>query len=298
MSGRRRTGRRRTGPTGLTGGRSFLLFGGVSRPVPPVARLCVSNPRYRIQFPPAQTEKLGQDEVTFRLIEGGGETVLRFHDYAAIYDRPGLYEQLFYDRLRCCSPAKVGEILSQTLRAAGETASELRVLDLGAGNGMMGEVLKRHGVARLIGTDILPEAQAACFRDRPEVYDEYYVADFTDLPAGTAERIDEWRVDCLTTVAALGFGDIPPAAFARAMKFLRPGGWAAFNIRDTFLDQSDSGGFSRFVRELIQSEYLEVFHLEKYRHRLGMEGTPLFYFALVGRKTGEIPPEFLARFDE
>lgn len=257
----------------------------------------MSKSRYRIQFPPANTERVKQGEVTFRLIEDGRPNELRFHDYAAIYERPGLYEQLFYDRLRCCSPRKVGDILAQTLHAAGESISELRGLDLGAGNGMMGEVLKKLGMSRLVGTDILPEARDACFRDRPEVYDEYYVADFTDLPAETVERIDEWQIDCLTTVAALGFGDIPPAAFAQAMHFVRPGGWVAFNIRDTFLERSDSGGFSRFVRELIQSEYLDVFHLEKYRHRLSMEGSPLLYFALVARKTTEIPPDFLANFE-
>ena len=41
--------------------------------------------------------------------------------------------------------------------------TELRVIDLGAGNGMMGEVLKREGVARLVGADIIPEAREAAF---------------------------------------------------------------------------------------------------------------------------------------
>jgi len=35
----------------------------------------------------------------------------------------------------------------------------LRVLDLGAGNGVMGEELKKHGASRLIGADIIYEAQ-------------------------------------------------------------------------------------------------------------------------------------------
>ena len=51
--------------------------------------------RYRIQFPPSNSEKLGQDEVYFTLIEDGEEKRLRFHDYDGIYKRPGLYEQLF-----------------------------------------------------------------------------------------------------------------------------------------------------------------------------------------------------------
>lgn len=249
--------------------------------------------RYRIQFPPQDSNHLEQDEITFSIIEGDSETKLRFHDYAQIYKRPGLYEQLFYDRLKCVSPTKVGQILKHTLDGCGKVFNELRVLDFGAGNGIMGEVLKGYGVSRLVGADILPEAREACFRDRPGVYDEYYVADFMGLDDESTEAIASWSIDCLTTVAALGFGDIPPEAFLKALRFVRPGGWVAFNIKETFLDASDTTGFSRLVRELIFSEYLDTYHIEKYRHRLSMEGAPLYYFALVARKVGEIPGRHL-----
>jgi len=253
--------------------------------------------RYRIQFPPSDTQKLEQDEVSFFVIEDGEKRRLRFHDYDHIYRRPGLYEQVFYDRLKCSSPEKVSQILKQTLESHHVNFSELRVLDLGAGNGMMGECMKQYGVARLIGVDIIPEAREACFRDRPEIYDEYYVADFTNLAPEVEEEIDDWSVDCLTSVAALGFGDIPPSAFFRALRFLKTDGWVAFNIKETFLDNSDTSGFSRAVRELIFSEYLDIYHLEKYQHRLSMEGNPLYYFALIAQKTAKIPDDFLQRLE-
>lgn len=251
--------------------------------------------RHRIQFPPYDANHLDQDEVTFAVFEDGRKVELRFHDYAQIYLRPGLYEQLFYDRLKCGSPRKVGEILKHTVDGCGQVFSELRVLDLGAGNGMMGEVMKGYGVSRLVGADILPEAKEACYRDRPGLYDEYYVLNFTELTQDLTEEIDSWSIDCLTTVAALGFGDIPPSAFLQALSFVRPGGWVAFNIKESFLDKSDRSGFSRLVRELIFSEYLETYHIEKYRHRLSMEGTPIYYFALVAQKGNEIPAGFLER---
>ncbi|MDA8746326.1 class I SAM-dependent methyltransferase [Rubripirellula amarantea] len=251
--------------------------------------------RHRIQFPPIGSHDLGQDEAYFYVVDEAQEKKckLLLHDYDQIYERAGLYEQLFYDRLKCTSPAKVAGILHRTLAAVGEYPSELRVLDLGAGNGMMGEELKAHGVARLVGVDIIAEARDATTRDRPGLYDEYYVADFTNLDADTEEKIAEWNIDCLTSVAALGFGDIPPAAFMQGLKFVKEGGWVAFNIKETFLDASDNTGFSRFIRELIFSEYLDVFHLERYRHRLSMEGLPLFYYALVARKSADIPDDFL-----
>lgn len=258
------------------------------------SKIQASHPiRHRIQFPPIESHLIPQDEVYFHIVEQQERYRLRFHDYAEIYKRAGLYEQLFCERLKCSSPQKVGEILQRTVVAAGERLSELRVLDLGAGNGMMGEVLKQEGVARLIGADIIPEARDAADRDRPGVYDDFYVADFTNLSQTDRESLSNWSINCLTTVAALGFGDIPPLAFLTALQFVQNDGWVAFNIKETFLERSDTSGFSKFIRELIFSKYLELFHLEKYRHRLSMEGTPLFYYALVARKRAEIPKELM-----
>ncbi len=248
---------------------------------------------HRIQFPPAGGHDLGQDEAYFFVTEEGKRTRLRFHDYCEIYNRPGLYEQIFYDRLKCSSPRKVTQILKSALDAEGENISELRVLDLGAGNGVMGEELKVHAVARMVGADIIPEAKMAADRDRPGLYDEYYVSDFSNLPQADGEALDNWSFNCLTSVAALGFGDIPPQAFLPAMRMIADGGWLAFNIKDSFLDRTDDSGFSRFIRELIFSKYIDIHHLERYRHRLSMEGLPLHYFALVARKAAQIPVDFL-----
>jgi hypothetical protein len=59
------------------------------------------------------------------------------------------------------------------------------------------------------------------------------------------------------------------------------------------LDSSDETGYSKTIRELIFSEFLDIYHLERYRHRLSIEGEPLFYFAIAGRKNADIPEDFL-----
>jgi SAM-dependent methyltransferase len=253
--------------------------------------------RYRIQFPALGTTDLGQDEVYFNLREKGGDLKVRFHDYNELYKRPGLYEQLFYDRLKCKSPQKVAEILRSSVAQQNQHVAELRVLDFGAGNGMMGEALKTYGASRLVGVDIIPEARDATERDRPGLYDAYYVADFCNLDPDMREEIASWSLDCLITVAALGFGDIPPRAFIEAFNILQAQGWVAFNIKETFLDTSDNSGFSRMMRELIFSEFLDLYHLERYRHRYSMEGTPLYYFAIAGRKNHDITPDFVRQFE-
>ena len=167
------------------------------------------------------------------------------------------------------------------------------MLDLGAGNGMMGEELKKHGISRLIGVDIIPEAYEATIRDRPGLYDSYYVEDFTNLDKGKKEDIASWQCDCMVTVAALGFGDIPTRAFIEAFNIIKTEGWVAFNIKESFFDISDDSGFSKMIRELIFSKYLDVYHIERYRHRLSIEGQPLYYFVIAGRKKADVPDEFL-----
>jgi predicted TPR repeat methyltransferase len=188
----------------------------------------------------------------------------------------------------------VSDILAKVLTANRVEMSELRVLDLGAGNGMVGELLP---VARVIGIDISPEAREACERDRPGDYDAYYVADLCNMDEAALQDLRDWRLDCLTCVAALGFGDIPTKAFATAFNLVKPGGWVAFNIKDTFLQESDVSGFSRLTKHLLTTDVLEVHHLERYRHRISIEGYPLFYYALIGKKESDISPETMRQFE-
>jgi len=48
-----------------------------------------------------------------------GRFRVRFHDYAAIYAVPGLYERLFYDELDCSSPRTVRGLLEDVMRERG-----------------------------------------------------------------------------------------------------------------------------------------------------------------------------------
>jgi SAM-dependent methyltransferase len=254
----------------------------------------VRSKPYSIRFPVTEPHWLGQDEAFFHLVEDGREVKVRFHDYGGLYRRPGLYEQVFYQRLKCTSPKRMGDILAKVLRDNSVEMTESRVLDLGAGNGMFGEQLQSAGVARVIGIDISEEARVACERDRPGVYDAYYVRDLCELDAQTRDELSAWQIDCLSCVAALGFGDIPTRAFATAFDLVAPNGWVAFNIKKTFLLETDTSGFSHLVKSLLMSNVMQVHHLERYRHRLSIDGRPLFYYALVGRKLRDIPQATLA----
>lgn len=231
-----------------------------------------------------------QDQERCEIFLEGQWKRIRFHDYDAIYRIPGLYEALFYQRLKCSSPNRVVSLLDDVLSDFPESTSDLRVLDVGAGNGMVGQELRCHGVSMVFGTDILPEAEEAVLRDRPGVYDDYLVADLTELSDSQKKRLQAARLNCMTCVAALGFGDIPPAAFISAFNLIDNSGWLAFNIKEDFLDeQADDTGFCRLIRRLIGRKLISVQAMRRYRHRLSMHGQPLHYVAMVANKNAPIP---------
>lgn len=245
--------------------------------------------RFHIRFR-HETEGLDQDEETFEFQDGEGTRRLRVHDYAEIFGVPGLYEALVYDRLECHSPERLSSLLQAVVGDWPEDPDDLRVLDLGAGNGIVAEALRHIGVGHVVGLDLLPEAAEAAERDRPQVYDDYVVADLTDLSDQDAERLAQARLDCLVTAAALGFGDIPPEAFATAYNLIAEEGWVAMTIKEDFLDpQGDDSGFARLLRWLIDTGAIEIQAHHRYCHRLSIDGEQLFYLAVVARKRRDIP---------
>jgi predicted TPR repeat methyltransferase len=233
-----------------------------------------------VRFPQA-ADGLEQDEEWCEIREDGETRRIRFHDYGEIYSIPGLYERIFYDALKCCSPQAVIGLLAEQLRA-GEL---LRTFDVGAGNGMVGEQLDMIGSDLIVGVDIIPEAEMAAERDRPDVYEAYHTLDLTDIPPDIHKELSSRRFNCLVTVAALGFGDIPPEAFAAAFNLVEDNAWVAFNIKSRFLnDDSEKTGFAELINRMLDDGTLEMCAEREYRHRLSITGEPLNYVAIVARK--------------
>ncbi len=248
----------------------------------------------KIAFPDAQ-QTLDQDAEWCDVIEDRDRRRVRLHDYDAIFAAPGLYEQIIYERLECQSPERVAGLLEDVLSVDyNESLDSLRVLDLGAGNGMVGDELSARGVETLIGADIIPEARDATLRDRPGVYDDYVVADFGDLPEPVEKKLRKTKLNCLTTVAALGFGDIPANVFLKALDLIESPGWVAFNIKERFFSERDATGFSLLIRQLEQRNVIRTEAFRRYRHRLSITGKPLYYLAMVARKLTDTPDEIMA----
>ena len=69
---------------------------------------------------------------------------LRLHDYHEFFRYPGLYETVMVDHLKCKSPEVVCDMLCEHMDSWLGNQDQVHVLDMGAGNGMVGEQLKKH----------------------------------------------------------------------------------------------------------------------------------------------------------
>jgi hypothetical protein len=254
----------------------------------------LDTPDFELYLPPQTTcDGLDQDEEWCEIEHDGERRRILLHDYATIYGVPGLYEHIYDEKLNCTSPNVVCDLLRAELDTAGIDPATLTALDFGAGNGMVGELLRRFGIDELVGIDLLPEARAAAHRDRPGLYGDYHVLDLTELRRRDRRRLDEHDFDLMTCVAALGFGDVPPAAFAEAFNLVSSPGWIAFNIRERFLEDSDPCGFGAFIGRMFKEGVIEERTRVSYTHRVSVAGKPLPYYAIVATKCRDVPPDWM-----
>lgn len=251
----------------------------------------IDSPVEEIHLPTDRS--MSQDAEWCRAVIDGEERRFRFHDYSEIYGVPGLYERLFYEKLGCRSPSRVSSLLEEVVAEEADGIESLRLLDVGAGNGMVGDELQARGVGRVVGVDIIPEARQAQRRDRPGVYADYHVCDLTDLDETTEQTLRRHRLDAMTCVAALGFGDIPAAAFLKALDLVETPAWIAFNLKENFLADREPSGFSALIRDLTSGGVLRPEAYRRYNHRLSTAGEPLYYVAMIARKIADVPDKLL-----
>ena len=244
---------------------------------------------FSLRFPGSEAGTKTQAEEYCIIEQDGHERRIRLHDYHEIYAIPGLYEEIFCERLKYRSPEVVTRLLIQEVSKSLTPVSELAVLDMGAGNGIVGEILRQRGASLIVGIDIFPEAAEAAQRDRPGVYDHYYIEDLQNLSSGTRKKLEAKGFNCLITVGALGFGDIPSPAFAEGYNIIVDHGWIAFNIKEDFLEQGDSTGFSHIVKGMADRDILDIKVKHRYCHRISVDGRPLYYVAVIGKKKASIP---------
>jgi len=209
-----------------------------------------------------------------------------FHDYAAIYAVPGLYERLFYETLGMRSTAEVVRLFGEVLAAEGLDPHEQRVVDFGAGNGLGGDALRALGAGEIVGVDIEPMAREAAERDRPGVYDDYVVGDLGTWSTGGLDELRRRGPTAVLLLSAVGIGHVPPQVLEQALGLLGRGGIYGFAVTPTLLPESDdpdgqASGYPNFLHALKQRT--EPLAEASYVHRCRPDGSDDLAVAFIGR---------------
>jgi hypothetical protein len=228
----------------------------------------------------------GEETFTVTFASGRRERI-GLHDYDRMYAIAGLYEEVVQRRLRCASPAKLAEVLLRVAELERRPPHLLRVLDLGAGNGLVGAQLHARGVRVLAATDSATRARDAAARDRPGLYASYVLANANGQPAELGSVVRELGINCIVCAGALGFEHIEARSFTELWDLLPPGALFALTVHE----QLARPGASEIGDELeglgAGVAGTEVVVTERFRHRLSVTGEPIHYLAIGARKRDE-----------
>ncbi len=110
---------------------------------------------------------------------------------------------------------------------------DARVLDAGAGTGLVGEALASFGYRDLVAIDLsqgmLEEARGK------NVYNEFH-----QMVLGETLGFDSDRFDGVISVGVFTLGHAPASAFDELIRVTKPGGYVVFSLRT---DVYEAGGF-------------------------------------------------------
>ena len=182
----------------------------------------------------ATTVQVDEAQDVVRWSDGSAPRTTGLHDYGALYAVPGLYEAVYVEHLGGGSPALLTAALSEVLPPDARPAR--RVLDAGAGTGLVGEHLVAAGFAPVWAVDLEPASPIAVLRDRPACHRGARALDLLALDADDRAWLAEVAPDVVTVSGAVGFGHLPAAAFAVLLDLLPVGGLLAVTVAPELAD--------------------------------------------------------------
>lgn len=245
---------------------------------------------FRIQFPTNEDDlstEEAKEEYFYLITETGQERRMRIHDYAEVYQIPGLYENILCDKLQYQAPQVISKLLIEQGVQDDININDLVVLDVGAGNGISGKVLAELGVTSIVGVDVIPEAAIANQRDYPRVYLKYHIENLACLAEKTHQELVSQKFNALLISGALPH--LPFKAFYNALDLITVGGWFAVTLREEVIGQEKSENACQLLEQLINNKTLEIVNKKTYQQRLSINGKPLMGVAIIGKKQTELP---------
>lgn len=209
----------------------------------------------------------------------GRQVETGLHDYAALYQVPGLYEATYFRWLGGRAPQLLAEALAQVVSP--RERPDRQVLDVGAGTGVVGEQLAAVGFLRMAGTDLEPASERAIRRDRAQHYQHLRTMDLTSPTDDDQAWLRTLSPQIITVVGAIGFGHLPVDALAALTGVLPPGGLLALTVALGFEQHPELAEHSAL---LLGPAYRRLARLEGL-HRQTADGARLEIAALVLERT-------------
>lgn len=237
---------------------------------------------WTVELDPTPGRRQGEEQ--FLLHHDGDSERIVLHDYARVYAVPGLYEEVVQHRLECASPATVAAALVEAAGERGVDPGALRVFDLGAGNGVVGEELRARGVTVVGAADDIPEARDAAHRDRPGLYAHYVVGETVDV-GRIRGIVAEEGLTALVAAGAVGEGHVPVESLEQLWAAFPPGSFLALTLKDGGTGDHDVADVLSMIERAADDEHPTRTVLRRpFRHRLTMAGSELEYLVLVAVK--------------
>lgn len=144
----------------------------------------------------------------------------RYDEWAKNYDRE------LVDDCRYVAPEKVAEVFLRFV------PKDAKILDAGAGTGLVGQVLHQHGYTHLEAIDLSAEMLAQA--RQKDVYRALYqkaLGEPLELPTNS--------FDAIVSVGTFTYGHAPSHSFDELIRIAKPGGYIIFTLRLDFYEQSD-----------------------------------------------------------
>ena len=232
---------------------------------------------YNIELPDNSLSLLPSEEFFF-IVHNGFKEKIKLQDYQKIYQVPGLYDRIV-SVLKYKTPEVLSNLLTNELKQAASPISNLTILELGAGNGIAGELLRNLGAKEIYGIDIIEEACDAMNRERPNVYEEYFVEDLSLISSETSKTLNKINFNCLFCSSALSH--ISPSAFSYAFNLMNNHAWIVVNLWTTSGFEKGTGAL---IKQMQEQKTLEIIRQHNYQHRLTIGGEPIICTAIIAQK--------------